>query len=45
MYLSREETWEDIAMGQAIDHGEDAMPRHLAEWDERWKAAGGNRDA
>jgi len=45
MYVSREETWEHIAMGHATYRDQEPMMRELekelAEWEARWRAAGG----
>jgi hypothetical protein len=43
MYVSREETWEHIAMGHPTYRDQEAMAsgleRELADWDARWRAA------
>lgn len=45
MYVSREETWEHIAMGHPTYREQettlDELAKELDQWDARWKAAGG----
>jgi hypothetical protein len=45
MYLCREETSEDIVMGQTTYRSEESMARELVGWEEGWKVLADNRDA